>query len=113
MAMVRLFVLFGALLLFMAVVVTVVVIVVSNRRSRQVPPTAQPGWPQGVGQAPQWPGQQPTPGVWLPLPPADQVLQAGQPPLAGQQPLAAEQPLAGQGDPGQDLPPPPEGRPSD
>ena len=111
MAMVRLFVLLGALLVVIVVAVAVIVIVASNSKSRRLPPAAQPGWPQGVGQAGQWPGQ-PPPGAGLPLPLADHQLLAGQQPLAGHQLLAGQQPLAGQPDPEHE-PPPREGeRPS-
>lgn len=118
MAMVRLFVLLGALLVVIAVVVVVIVIVVSNRKSGQLPTAPDAGWPQDVGQAGQWSGQ-PAPGAALPLPPTDLGSVAGQPQLPGQQPPAgqppspAEQPPAGQPDGADREPPfPPPGRTS-
>ena len=98
MAMVRLIVALGVLLVVIGVTVTVILIVASSRKSRRLPPAAQPGWPQGVGQVGQWPGQ-PAPGGGLPLPPGDPQ------PLAGQQPFAGPQDLAGQSDPGHEPPP--------
>ena len=98
MAMVRLFVLLGVLLVVIGVTVTVILIVASSRKSRRPLPAAQPGWPQGVGQVGQWPGQ-PAPGAGLPLPPGDPQA------LAGQQPFTGQQDLAGEPDPGHQPPP--------